>query len=241
MLVDGATIKQLEMYDGQPPYVTFAGGTSAISGIGGSLGAHIDISTRHVPMVMSKLDGIARGLVQTVNAIHSTGRTFSGNPPVAAQAGNFFDVTTPAPVGTDPRLTARGMRLAPTLAGAADVAASAGNATGPGNNAIATALADLRTTAVSLTALNGTTTATFNEFFNETVGSVATSVRAAQDEATVQSTLAASAETRRQSVSGVSTDEELINIIEHQHAYQAAARLVNVVDEMMATLVELGR
>jgi flagellar hook-associated protein 1 FlgK len=42
-------------------------------------------------------------------------------------------------------------------------------------------------------------------------------------------------------VSGVSTDEELISVIEHQHAYQAAARLVNVVNDMTQTLIDLGR
>jgi len=39
----------------------------------------------------------------------------------------------------------------------------------------------------------------------------------------------------------VSTDEELVSVIQHQHAYAAAARLVTVVDEMMQTLVDLGK
>jgi flagellar hook-associated protein 1 FlgK len=160
---------------------------------------------------------------------------------VGAPAGNFFDVTTPAPTGGDPLLTARGIRLAPTLVGANDVAASGAGALGPGNNDAATALAGLRSTAVTLTSLAGSTTASMSDFFNETVGSLATDVRAAQDDATVQGTLASNAQTRRDSVSGVSTDEELISIIEHQHAYQAAARLVQVVSDMTDTLVNLGR
>ena len=138
-------------------------------------------------------------------------------------------------------MTARGIRLSPTLVGANDVAASGATATGPGNNEIALALAGLRSNPVSLTSLAGTTTATISDFFNETVGSLATDVKQTQDDATVQGTLAANAQTRRESVSGVSTDEELISVIEHQHAYQAAARLVSVVDEMTQTLVDLGR
>ena len=85
------------------------------------------------------------------------------------------------------------------------------------------------------------TTTRFGDFYSETVGIVATATRHAEDEATVQHTLASNADTRRQSVSGVSTDEELIKVIEAQHAYQGAARLVSVVDEMMQTLVDLGR
>ncbi len=43
-----------------------------------------------------------------------------------------------------------------------------------------------------------------------------------------------------QSVSSVSTDEELINVIKFQHAYQAAAHLlVTIADEMAQTLVTL--
>ena len=65
----------------------------------------------------------------SVNAIHSTGTVYSGTPPVGSPAGNFFDVTNPPPSGGDPLLTARGIRLSPTLIGANDVAAS-----GPGSD-----------------------------------------------------------------------------------------------------------
>jgi flagellar hook-associated protein 1 len=242
MLVDGAAVNSLEMNDGQPPTVSFAGSANPLDGIGGSLGAKIDLSANRIPVVMARLDSMASGIVQTVNAIHSTGQIFTGNPPVASAAGNFFDVTIPPPAGGDPLLTARGMRLSPSLAGASDVAASGASATGPGNNDVATALAALRDTAITFT--SGATTlgtSSASDFYRQTVSDLATSTQQAQDDATVQHTLASNADTRRQSVSGVSTDEELINIIQHQHAYQAAARLVNVVDEMSQTLIDLGR
>jgi flagellar hook-associated protein 1 FlgK len=233
MLIDHDDVKPMTMNDNYPPTVTMPQNASPISGIGGSLGARLEVSTTDVPLMLSKLDGIAAGLIQQVNAIHSTGTTYSGNPPVGAAAGNFFDATTPA--------TARAIRLDATMTSGSAVAAAGPGNPGPGNNAVAAALTALRSTAVSLTDSTGTTTATFGDFFNETVGTVATAVKDASDEATVQQTLASNSETRRQAVSGVSTDEELISVIEHQHAYQAAARLVTVVDEMMATLVDLGR
>ncbi len=241
MIVDDTTVKPLEMYDGQPPEVRYANSTTAIHGIGGSLGAKLDISATQVPTVLSKLDALASSLVTSVNAIHSGATTFSGNPPVAGTAGNFFDVTVPPPVGGDPRLTALGIRLSPTLGGPDDVAASGAGASGPGDNTAALALANLRTTAQTLTSIAGSTTATLGDYFNETVGGLATATQQAQDEATVQTTLASNADTLRQSVSGVSTDEELIDIIQHQHAYQAAARLVSVVNDMMNSLVTMGQ
>jgi flagellar hook-associated protein 1 FlgK len=232
MIVDDTTVKTLEMYDGQPPIVRYLGSNTAIQGIGGSLGAKLDISTTQVPTVMSKLDALAKNLVQSVNAIHSAGTTYSGNPPVAGQAGDFFDAT---------QLTALGIRLSSTLAGADDVAAAGPGALGPGDNTTALALAQLRTTAQTITSVAGTVTATLGDYFNQTVGTVATATQQAQDEATVQKALTSNADNRRQSVSGVSTDEELVDIIQHQHAYQAAARLVSVVNDMMDALVTMGQ
>ena len=242
MLVDGTTVHTLEVQDGQPPTIGFGGGSPPINGMGGSLGAEIVVSSTTIPNVMARLDSLAKGLVENVNAIHSAGTVFTGTPPVASSAGNFFDVTTPPPSGTDPRLTARGIRLSPTLTSATVVSAGAG-AAGPGNNSVALAMAGLRDGAVGFTTSSGSpvSTSRFGDFYNETVGLVATATQHAEDEATVQHTLASNADTRRQSVSGVSTDEELIKVIEAQHAYQGAARLVSVVDEMMQTLVDLGR
>jgi flagellar hook-associated protein 1 FlgK len=233
LLVDGTTVHTLQVDDGQPPSISFGNGSPPIGGIGGSLGAEIVVSSTTIPNVMSRLDSLAKGLVEKVNAIHSTGTVFTGTPPVSSAAGNFFDAT---------RLTARNIRLDATLT-SATVASAGASASGPGNNGTALAIAGLRDAAVGFTTSGGlpVSTTRFGDFYNETVGFVATATRHAEDEATVQHTLASNADTRRQSVSGVSTDEELIKVIEAQHAYQGAARLVSVVDEMMQTLVDLGR
>ena len=44
-------------------------------------------------------------------------------------------------------------------------------------------------------------------------------------------------EYRRESVSGVSLDEELTNMIKFQHAYNSAARMVTAIDEMLDVVV----
>lgn len=44
-------------------------------------------------------------------------------------------------------------------------------------------------------------------------------------------------EARRQSVSGVSLDEEMSNMIKFQHAYNAAARSITTIDEMLDKLI----
>lgn len=240
MLVDDTSVKLLQMNDGQPPTVSYAGSVNPVDGIGGRLGARIAVSTTTIPGVIARLDSLAAGLVQTVNAIHSAGTVFTGTPPVASAAGNFFDVTV-APVGADPLLTARGIRLSPSLT-TATITASGAGATGPGNNDVALAMADLTDKSVVFTSGAVTVgTTTIGGFYTQTVGEVASSAQQAQDNSTIQDTLAANAQTRRESISGVSTDEELISVIQHQHAYQAAARMVQVVSDMTQILVDLGR
>jgi flagellar hook-associated protein 1 len=101
----------------------------------------------------------------------------------------------------------------------------------------------LRNASVAIKSPSGVTVDTnqLSGFYDQLVGDIATSTQQASDDSTVQATLTSNADTRRQSVSGVSTDEELIDIIQHQHSYQAAARLVTVVDDMAQTLIDLGR
>ena len=52
-------------------------------------------------------------------------------------------------------------------------------------------------------------------------------------------TLASQAEQRRQSVSGVSIDEEMVQMMKTQQAYAAAAKVVSAVDEMMQSLLSM--
>lgn len=66
------------------------------------------------------------------------------------------------------------------------------------------------------------------------------SQRAGADLEAAQATMQA-AEEQRQSVQGVSTDEELLNLTKYQQAFAAAARVASVADEVLTTLLrELG-
>jgi flagellar hook-associated protein 1 FlgK len=70
------------------------------------------------------------------------------------------------------------------------------------------------------------------------VEKVGSSVRGAADEqSNLQTTLTAISD-QRQSVSGVSLDEEMTNLITYQRGYQASARTLTVMDEMLETLIE---
>ena len=69
------------------------------------------------------------------------------------------------------------------------------------------------------------------------VSSIGLAVRSSTDAADVHQTLADQADVRRMSLSGVSVDEELVQMIQFQTAYQAAARVVTAADEMLQSLL----
>jgi flagellar hook-associated protein 1 FlgK len=198
----------------------------------------------HLPTVQRELDGMAATLVDTVNAIHTKGETWSGTPPAATAAGNFFRTDVPTTtVAEDKFRTARFITLDPAIAADSRTIASASAGTGPSNTAVALQLAGLRDTSVTAATREGTTigSGSLGSVWRDVVTRVGLGVHSAQSDATVRETLASNADARRQSVSGVSSDDELVMLIKHQQAYAAAARLVSVADEMSKILVDLGR
>ncbi len=78
----------------------------------------------------------------------------------------------------------------------------------------------------------------YTAFVSQVGGDVQSSQNAQQ---TAQSVLTA-VSNQRQSVDGVSLDEEMTNLIQYQQAYQAAARVMNAVDSALNTLItQVGR
>jgi flagellar hook-associated protein 1 FlgK len=95
----------------------------------------------------------------------------------------------------------------------------------PGGNDIALAIAALRGGAA-------------DQGYSGLIGSVGSKVQGAKNEqANLQTTLTAIGN-QRQSVSGVSLDEEMTNLITFQRGYQASARTLTTMDEMLETLIE---
>ncbi|MCM1307095.1 MAG: flagellar hook-associated protein FlgK [Butyrivibrio sp.] len=78
---------------------------------------------------------------------------------------------------------------------------------------------------------------TFEEFFSTMTADSATTGKIYKSMANNEAQLAAGLDNRRQEIMGVSSDEELGNMIKYQQAYNAASRYINVVSEMIETLI----
>ena len=104
-----------------------------------------------------------------------------------------------------------------------------------GDNQTALAIAALESKAVA--ALNG---ASLKESYQNSVNTVATAAAAARNDAEATRTVKETLEAQREALSGVSLDEEAINLIRQQRAFQGAARVIAAVDEMMQTLLSIA-
>jgi len=114
------------------------------------------------------------------------------------------------------------------------IAAAASGATGanPGNNNNALAIAALRDQAIP--ELNGLS---LTQHWSRHVEDFAVRQAQARQQFQADTVIHEGLATQQQSVSGVNADEESIDLIQFQRAFQASARLLTVIDEMMQTLI----
>ncbi len=112
------------------------------------------------------------------------------------------------------------------------------NRTVKGNGDIAQALAKLRDYAFTYPSdLTNLTSGTTDDYFRAVVSDLGTRSANAERNLQNQKDLVDSVNIRRQSVSGVSLDEEMADLIKFQHAYNAAARNMTAVDEMLDRII----
>jgi flagellar hook-associated protein 1 len=105
-----------------------------------------------------------------------------------------------------------------------------------GDNSNALDLADLKDAA---TMTSGTQT--FNEAVIAFSTSLGSKVANAQDSQTFAENASTQLQNMRDQVSGVNMDDEMIKMIEFQRAYQSAAKLISVADELLQTLLQIKR
>jgi flagellar hook-associated protein 1 FlgK len=200
--------------------VPLEGGLSAVAmdRLGGELGGTLLARDRIVPQKMSQLDDMANALITQVNALHQTGFALDGstNRP-------FFDPT---------KLGARNIAVSDALTADHSRVATAAATGSPGDGAVALAIARLEKSAV----LNSGT-ATINDYFRGVITSLGQEAQQANVMTNNQGLLVDHLKTRQEEISGVSLDEETVYLLQYQRTYQAAARVMTTVDEMLDKII----
>ena len=78
----------------------------------------------------------------------------------------------------------------------------------------------------------------FSDYYNAFISDIANRGEKYYSISTNQATMVANIDNKRMEISAVSSDEELTNLIKFQHSYNAAARYVTVVDEMLEHIIK---
>ncbi len=207
----------------QTDAVTVAGLQSRGDLQGGDLAGVVQAQA-DVQSNITSVNGLAAALASQVNAVHSAGAGADGTTGLP-----FFTVTAGSEAAS---ITVNSTLVSDPSKLAAAAVPSGGGPPPPGDAGNAAALSALQSQ--SVTALSGTTTLGYYQNLVTTAGSQAATTKTALTSAQAGQTQSTQ---QRDSVTGVSTDQEMINMLQYQRAYQASARVVQTMDSMLNTLI----
>ncbi len=192
----------------------------------GKLKGWLEARDSTIPDYLSRLDDMAVAMANAVNTQHANGLDLNGNNGL-----NFFAATTGADdIAVNSAISADVNLIAAAL----DDPNPALAESPPGGNGNALAMVDIQSRL-----LMSTSTATIDDFYNGLVSDVGRFVSQASINADHQETVSLQLNTYREEVSGVNMDEEMVNMVQFQSAYSAAAKLVTTVDEMLQAIIAM--
>ena len=188
---------------------------------GGKLAAFIDVRDTKIVGYLDDFNEMASTIISEVNTQHALGYDLYGNV-----GGDFFSTTS---------TLAKDMQISATIVNdAGKIAASATVNNGDGDNAGSI-------NAIKDSLLMGGGISSIDNFYQSLVARVGNDVADAKRILDHQTAVMNQLESQKEAVSGVSVDEEMLNLIKYQAGYNAAARMCGVVNQMMDVLINLGK
>jgi flagellar hook-associated protein 1 FlgK len=186
---------------------------------GGKLSGMLGMRDTTLANYLAELDDLARTLINSVNAQHASGYDNYRNV-----GGNFF-----ASLGST---GVRDMQVADAILDDPNRIAAAATVNADGDNARAIC-------AVKDQVLMSGGLSTLGDFYAALVGQIGQDVAEAGRTATHEASVMTQMTNAQEQRSGVSTDEEMMNLIKFQMGYSAAAKLASAADEMLKSLLDL--
>lgn len=187
--------------------------------VGGEAKGLLETVNTIVPNQRQALTQVAGQLAQAVNAMHAEGFDLDGNPGEA----DFFVVDGQGRLSLNANLVGQPNRIA---------ASSSPDAV-DGLNASRLAKARWEDPGPPPVTVDP------NNAYREMVVALGVASQTANRSLDVQSAITRQLDLAREAQAGVSLDEEMTNLIAAQHAYDAAARFVRVVDELLDSLIRI--
>lgn len=189
---------------------------------GGSLGGLLEIRDQFVNETLGQLDELATSLSQNVNAAHREGYDRYDRKGV-----DFFQHEAGKSTSETLQVNTNIMEDPNRVVSAAQVGS-------PGDNRVANVISALQYRPVM-----SNKQSTFDDFYGGMVGKVGISANKANSEFESQKNIVGQLKNIRESISGVSLDEEAAKMIEYQKSFEASARLIRTADQMLETVLQL--
>ncbi|WP_043930485.1 flagellar hook-associated protein FlgK [Bacillus sp. EB01] len=184
-----------------------------------------------IPGLKGKMDELAAAFTTQINSIHLNGYNLNNINGSSQERVPFFTGSTAADIEVHGDIIASLNMIA---AGKEESAGT--SSTGNGQNA--QEIANAKFVGVTF----GSANSTADDFYRNIIGQLGIDSNEAQRMKDNSEVIIQQVENRRQSVSGVSLDEEMANMIKFQQAYNAAARYVTVMDQLLDKVINgMGR
>ncbi|HAA25976.1 MAG TPA: flagellar hook-associated protein FlgK, partial [Ruminiclostridium sp.] len=184
--------------------------------------ATVDETLDIVSSVKKMLNAIVNIVAREVNRLQLSGKNLRGE-----DGGVFFE-----PIEPSLPMEMGNIRVALAMKDLNNIAASATDANG--DNRIALTIANLRNENLME---SYTQVLSIDDYYQYIILRVGNMGRDAEQIAANQQTLVYAADNDRQSIMGVSLDEEMSNMIKFKYAYNAATKTISVINEMLDTLI----
>jgi flagellar hook-associated protein 1 FlgK len=197
-------------------YVVIKGKNSPISLTKGGLSGLMESRDGYLSDTRGELDHLAEVFVEKVNEIHRRGWTPSGS------GFDFFD-------GVD----AGTIEISGAITNNLNLIASSYDGT-VGDNSLANDVA-----ALSEVNISAEEPMTINDLYQSTVAALGIHSMKAQGMVKNEQLIMDNLEMRKESITGVSLDEELINLSKYQNSYEAAAKVLSTINELIETILEM--
>ncbi len=217
-------------------YTEADGSASPLVVTGGRLKAYLDLRDGDtadnvgIPYMAHRLDTLASSIASEFNAIHNAGWTYpdASNGNASATGVDFFEV----PAGG---VTAFNFSISAAIKASVYNIAAAGSqiadATGRGDNTNALALVRLQNR------LDLPVIGSLEGYLKGYLAEIGVEASHANKMLDSEQALVDSLVNQRESVSGVSVDEEMTNLVKFQHSYAASARVITTIDEYLDLLI----
>ncbi len=182
----------------------------------------IEESNNIISDVRKRLNALINVMVREINNLHMSGKTLNGN-----DGSEFFcaiNSAYPMEMGN--------IKLNDNLNNLNNLVASVNGQ--KGDNTIALRIANLRNNQIVQDAKG---ILSMDDYYQSIILAVGTGGSEAQNIAENQQKLVHAADSNRQSITGVSMDEEMSNMMKFKYSYDAASRVINAIDVMLDTVI----